>query len=339
MPVVDLLSMVATAIVVWFGGRAVIQGDLTVGVVVAFLSYVSRFFAPVRDLSQVYTTFQAAMAGGERVLELLDEEPQVADAPGAVAMPRIVGHVVFDHVSFGYKPEELVLKDVCLEAQPGQTIALVGPTGAGKTSIISLLTRFYDVTDGRILVDGVDVREVTQASLRSQLGIVLQDPFLFSGTIGDNIRFGRPDATQAEVEEAARLVGIHDFVCRLGRGYDTPVMERGQNFSQGQRQLLSFARAVLANPRILILDEATSSVDTRTERLIQAALVHLLRGRTSFVIAHRLSTIESADEVLVIDGGRIVERGTHLELLGLKGLYYHLHSLQTGMAEEAAVSV
>jgi len=337
MPVVDLLSMIATAIVVLFGGLAVIRGDVTVGVVVAFLNYVGRFFAPIRDLSQVYTTFQAAMAGGERVFELLDEEPQVQDRPGAIEMPPIQGHVVFDHVDFAYKPGELVLKDVCLEAQPGQTIALVGPTGAGKTSIISLLTRFYDVSDGRITIDGIDVRDVTQASLRSQLGIVLQDPFLFSGTVGDNIRLGRPSATQEEVEEAAQLVGIHDFIARLPQGYETPVMERGQNFSQGQRQLLSFARAIIARPRILILDEATSSVDTRTERLIQQALVHLLRGRTSFVIAHRLSTIENADQVLVIDGGRIVERGTHLELLAQRGLYYHLHSLQVGrLAEEAA---
>jgi len=337
MPVVDLLSMVATAIVVLFGGLAVIRGDVTVGVVVAFLSYVGRFFAPIRDLSQVYTTFQAAMAGGERVFELLDEEPQVHDRPGAMEMPPIRGHVAFDHVDFAYKPGEPVLKDVCLEAQPGQTVALVGPTGAGKTSIVSLLVRFYDVSDGQITIDGVDIRDVTQASLRSQLGIVLQDPFLFSGTVSDNIRLGRPSATQEEVEEAARLVGIHDFIGRLPQGYDTPVMERGQNFSQGQRQLLSFARAIIARPRILILDEATSSVDTRTERLIQQALTVLLKNRTSFVIAHRLSTIESADQVLVIDGGRIVERGTHRELLAQRGLYHHLHSLQVGrLAEEAA---
>ncbi len=351
MPVVDTLSMVATAIVVLFGGLAVVRGDVTLGVVVAFLSYVGRFFAPIRDLSQVYTTFQAAMAGGERVFELLDEVPQVQDRPGAIEMPPIQGHVVFDHVNFAYpsrpdrsdggqsKPGELVLKDICLEAQPGQTIALVGPTGAGKTSIVSLLARFYDVSTGRILIDGIDVRDVTQASLRSQFGVVLQDPFLFSGTVEDNIRFGRPGATREEVEEAARLVGIHDFITRLPQGYATPVMERGQNFSQGQRQLLSFARAVLARPRILILDEATSSVDTRTERLIQQALTVLLKGRTSFVIAHRLSTIESADQVLVIDGGRIVERGTHHELLAQRGLYYHLHSLQVGrLAEEDGIS-
>jgi ATP-binding cassette, subfamily B, multidrug efflux pump len=318
--------------VIFAGGLAVMQGIATLGVVVAFLSYVQRFFAPIRDLSQVYTTFQAAMAGGERVFELLDTQPDVQDRPGAIALPQVTGHVVFDHVEFGYLPGELVLKDINLEALPGQTVALVGPTGAGKTSIASLLTRFYDVSGGRITVDGIDVRDVTQRSLRAQFGIVLQDPFLFSGTIADNIRFGRPDATEAEVEEAARIVGVHDFVAALPKGYETPVMERGQNFSQGQRQLLSFARAVLARPRILILDEATSSVDTRTERLIQRALVELLRGRTSFVIAHRLSTIESADQVLVIDGGRIVQRGTHQELLAQEGLYAHLHQLQRGDA-------
>lgn len=338
MPAVDLLSMLATAIVIWFGGLAVVHGEATLGVVVAFLAYVGRFFAPIRDLSQVYTTFQAAMAGGERVFELLDEEPQVRDRPGAIEMPPIRGHVVFDHVEFAYKPDEPVLKDICLEALPGQTVALVGPTGAGKTSMVSLLARFYDVAAGRITIDGVDIRDITQASLRSQLGIVLQDPFLFSGTVGENIRFGRPNATQEEVEEAASLVGIHDFIVRLPQGYDTPVMERGQNFSQGQRQLLSFARAILARPRILILDEATASVDTRTERLIQRALRILLRNQTSFVIAHRLSTIENADQVLVIDGGRIVERGTHLELLAQRGLYYHLHSIQVGRREVEQVA-
>jgi len=333
--VVEILSTVATAIVVLVGGLSVIQGAVTIGVIVAFLNYVQRFFAPIRDLSQVYTTFQAAMAGGERVFELLDTVPDVRDLPGAVEMPQVEGHVVFDHVEFSYLPGEVVLRDISLEALPGQTVALVGPTGAGKTSIVSLLTRFYDVAGGHIAIDGHDLRDVTQRSLRAQFGIVLQDPFLFSGTIAENIRFGRPDATQEEVEAAAKVVGIHDFVSSLPTGYATPVMERGQNFSQGQRQLLSFARAVLARPRILILDEATSSVDTRTERLIQRALVELLRGRTSFVIAHRLSTIESADQVLVVDGGRIVQRGTHRELLAQEGLYAHLHQIQHGDAVTA----
>ena len=328
MPAVDLLSAVATAVVVLYGGLSVLSGETTVGVVVAFLAYVSRIFAPIRDLSHVYTTFQAAMAGGERVFELLDESESVRDRPSASDLPPIQGRVVFDRVSFGYKRGEPVLHEVSLDAAPGQTVALVGPTGAGKTSIISLLARFYDVDDGRITVDGHDLRDVTQRSLRSQLGVVLQDPFLFSGSIADNIRMGRPSATPGEVEAAAQLVGIHDFIAALPESYDTPVMERGQNFSQGQRQLLSFARAVVANPRILILDEATSSVDTRTERLIQSALSRLLRGRTSFVVAHRLSTIESADQVLVIDGGRVVERGTHRELLAADGIYARLHSLQ-----------
>ena len=338
MPAVDVLSTVATAIVVLFGGLAVIRGEITIGVVVAFTGYVTRFFAPIRDLSQVYTTFQAAMAGGERVFELLDEVPAVQDRPGAIEMPPIRGHVVFDDVSFAYKPDVPVLRGVSLEALPGQTVALVGPTGAGKTSIISLLTRLYDVTDGRILIDGIDIRDVTQASLRSQFGVVLQEPFLFSGTIAENIRFGRPSATQEEVEEAARLVGVHEFVSRLPQGYETAVMERGQNFSQGQRQLLSFARAVLARPRILILDEATSSVDTRTERIIQDALAWMLKGRTSFVVAHRLSTIESADQVLVIDGGVIAERGTHHELLARRGIYYQLHQRQVGTREPDGVA-
>ena len=328
LPAVDVLSAVAMAIVAGYGGYLAVQGRASVGVIAAFLGYVQRFFMPIRAISQLYTTAQSALAGAERIFELLDEAPEIRDAPDAIEMPPIRGHVVFDHVRFGYKPGEEVLHDLCLEALPGQTIALVGPTGAGKSSIVNLLMRFYDVWDGAVLIDGIDVRRVRQASLRRQMGIVLQDTFLFSGTIADNIRYGRLDATDAEVEAAARLVNAHEFITRLPEGYQTWVQERGANLSQGQRQLIAFARAVLADPRILILDEATSSVDTRTEMLIQQALSRLLRGRTSFVIAHRLSTIRRADQVLMIQDGRIVERGTHEELLARRGAYYELYRKQ-----------
>ncbi|NOZ29749.1 MAG: ATP-binding cassette domain-containing protein [Chloroflexi bacterium] len=327
-PAVDLLSAIAMAIVAGYGGYLAVQGQASVGLIVAFLGYVQRFFMPIRSISQLYTTMQSALAGAERIFHLLDERPEIQDAPDAIEMPPIRGHVVFDHVYFGYKPGEEVLHDICLEARPGQTLALVGPTGAGKTSIVNLLMRFYDVWDGAVLIDGMDVRRVRQASMRRQMGIVLQDTFLFSGTVADNIRYGRLDATDEEVEAAARLVNAHDFISRLPDGYQTRVQERGSNFSQGQRQLIAFARAVLADPRILILDEATSNVDTRTEMLIQRALDRLLRGRTSFVIAHRLSTIRNADQVLMIVDGRIVERGTHEELLARRGAYYEMYRKQ-----------
>ena len=337
LPMVDVLSMLATAIVLWVGGTLVLHQQMTLGVVVAFLTYVSRFFQPIRDLSSIYNTFQAAMAGGERIFNILDERPLIQERPAARALPPVRGTVAFDHVSFSYVPDVPVLKDVNFRAKPGQTIALVGPTGAGKTSIINLLCRFYDIQSGAIRIDDVDIRDVTLASLREQLGIVLQDTFLFSGTIADNIRYGRLDATEAEVEEAARLVNAHTFISQMPDGYETPVMERGQNFSVGQRQLLSFARALLADPRVLILDEATSSVDVRTELLIQDALRTLLRGRTAFVIAHRLSTVVNADVLLVIDHGEIVERGTHAELIARRGKYYEIASKQ--FREQAAAGV
>jgi ATP-binding cassette subfamily B protein len=292
------------------------------------MTYVQRFYRPIQMISSLWTQMQSALAGAERIFDLLDTEPEIVDAPGAVALPPIKGHVVFDHVHFAYKPDEPVLRDVNLTAQPGQTIALVGPTGAGKTSVISLLARFYDVVEGRIVVDGYDIRDVTQASLRQQMGIVLQDTFLFSGTVMDNIRYGRLDATDEEVIEAAKLARAHEFIARLPDGYETDIGERGSNLSQGQRQLISIARAILADPRILILDEATSSVDTRTELLIQEALDELLHGRTSFVIAHRLSTIHNADQVLVIEQGEIVERGTHASLMAEEGRYYDLYMSQ-----------
>ncbi|MBI5300489.1 MAG: ABC transporter ATP-binding protein [Chloroflexi bacterium] len=328
LPSVEFLGMVATAIVLWFGGRAVAQNELTLGIVVAFLAYVTRFFQPIQELSQLYTTMQAAMAGGERVLGLLDTEPEVRDAPDAIAMPTVTGRIELANVSFGYTRDELVLRDVNLVIEPGQTVALVGPTGAGKTSIANLIARMYDVSAGAILVDGVDVRRVAQQSLRRQTGIVPQEPFLFSGTIADNIRFGRPDASEADMEYAAQLANAHEFIAELPEKYDTVIQEGGVNLSLGQRQLICIARALLANPRVLILDEATASVDTLTEALIQDALQRLLVGRTAIVIAHRLSTIRNADVICVVNDGQIVERGRHEELLARGGLYRQLYERQ-----------
>ena len=327
-PALDVLSTAALALVLGYGGWLVVQGRATIGLVIAYMTYVQRFYRPIQMISSLWTQFQSAIAGAERIFDLVDTKPEVTDAPGAIELPPIQGRVAFEYVHFAYKPEEPVLCDISLEAQPGQTVALVGPTGAGKTSIISLLMRFYDVDDGRITIDGYDIRDVTQASLRQQMGVVLQDTFLFSTSVMENIRYGRLDATDEEVMEAARLANAHDFIMRLPEGYETNIGERGSNLSQGQRQLVSIARAILCDPRILILDEATSSVDTRTELLIQAALDQLLHGRTSFVIAHRLSTIRNADQVLVLKGGEIVERGTHTSLMAARGEYYDLYMSQ-----------
>ena len=328
LPVVEVLGLSATAVVLWFGGSAVARGELTLGIVVAFLAYVSRFFEPIQELSQLYTTMQAAMAGGERVLEVLDTRSEVADRPGAGPMPRIHGEVEFERVRFAYRGDADVLHDVTLHITAGQTVALVGPTGAGKTSIANLVARFYDVSDGAVRVDGIDVRDVQQRSLRSQMGLVPQDPFLFSGTITDNIAFGRPDATAEEIEAAARLAHAHDFIAALPDGYRTEILEGGVNLSVGQRQLICIARAALADPRILILDEATASVDTVTEGFIQDAIQQLLAGRTAIVIAHRLSTVRNADMICVVDEGRIVEQGSHEALLAEGGLYRELYEKQ-----------
>ncbi len=329
LPSIDFLSMLATCIVLFFGGLWVTQGQVTLGVMVAFMSYVTRFFQPIQELSRLYTTMQSAMAGGEKVLDLLDTEPAVKDKPGAPDMPPIRGEVVFDHVAFQYRSDApLVLCDIDLTIQAGQTVALVGPTGAGKTSIANLIARFYDVSAGAVRIDGVDVRDVTQCSLRRQFGLVPQDPFLFSGAIADNIRFGRPDATDEEIRRAAKQANADVFIDALPDGYQTRILEGGVNLSIGQRQLICIARAVLADPRILILDEATANVDTMTEALIQEALERLLEGRTAIVIAHRLSTIRNADMICVIEDGRIVERGRHDELLEAGGLYRTLYERQ-----------
>jgi ATP-binding cassette, subfamily B, multidrug efflux pump len=333
LPSIDFLNTLATAGVLAYGGYLAVTGAATVGVVTSFLLYVQQFFRPIQILSQFYTQAQSAFAGLERIFLLLDEPSELKDAPDATEMPPIQGEVRFENVKFGYNPDQLVLKGVNLHAYPGQMIALVGPTGSGKSTIINLILRFYDVSGGAVKIDDIDVRSVTQASLRRQIGIVLQDNILFSGTVAENIAFGAPHTTQADIEAAAQLANVHEFITSLPQGYTTQLGERGAPLSQGQRQLISIARAVLINPRILILDEATSSIDTRTEALVQSAIARLLQGRTSFVIAHRLSTVTQADQVLVIQQGQIVEQGTHAELIDRQGVYANLYSLQLGAAD------
>ena len=331
-PSIDMLSTLATVIVGAFGGWLVVTHKIQVGIVVAFFIYVQQFFRPIQIISNIYTQMQSAFAGAERIFDLIDTPLQQKDSPNAQVLPPIEGRVVFDHVNFSYAakpdPTNLVLRDINLVAEQGQTIALVGETGAGKSTMVNLIPRFYDVTSGKMLIDGFDTSDVTLASLRRQIGFVQQDTFLFSGTVADNIRYGRLDATDAEVEEAAKAVSVHDFILSLPDGYKTKLGERGTGLSQGQRQLIAFARTVLADARILILDEATSNIDTYTESLIQNALKKLLNGRTSFIIAHRLSTMRDADLVLVVDKGQIVERGTHDELLALGGRYAELYQRQ-----------
>ncbi|MCE9647532.1 MAG: ABC transporter ATP-binding protein/permease [Chloroflexi bacterium] len=331
-PVVDVLGAVATALVVYVGGTAVLGQSITPGVLVAFVLYVDRFFEPIRDLSRRFDTLQSTMAGGERILDLLNTPVEVRDAEDAVELGPVAGRVRFENVSFHYSDDPtLVLDQISLDVDAGQTVAFVGETGAGKTTIVKLLTRFHDPTEGCVRVDGVDLRVVTQQSLRKQMGMVLQDPFLFNGTVRENILFGRLDATDEQVVAAAQAVGAHEFITGLRNGYETSVEEGGVLLSVGQRQLISFARALLSDPRILILDEATSSVDIQTEQIIQAALLKLLKGRTSFVIAHRLSTITSADRIVVIHDGKIIEQGRHSELLVNKGMYFELY--KTGFQE------
>lgn len=328
-PCVDFLGITAMALVVWLGGNAVLGEHISPGTLVAFVLYINRFFDPIRDLSRRFDTFQSTMASGERILNLLNSPIEVQDAPDAIEMPSIRGEIRFENVSFHYSDDPTpVLRNIDLKIPAGQTVALVGKTGAGKSTLIKLVARFHDPIQGIVRIDGYDLRQVTQQSLRRQFGIVLQDPFLFSGSVRENIRFGRLNASDEEVEAAAKAVGADEFIRQLPQRYDTPVEEGGAILSVGQRQLISFARALLAEPRILILDEATSSVDTQTERMIQAGLTRLLKGRTALIIAHRLSTIINADRILVIENGEIIEDGTHDELLQKRGVYYHFYSLR-----------
>jgi len=327
-PLTNFVNNVGFAIVAGAGGWMAVQGTASVGTIAAFVSYSRQFTMPLNQIANLYNTIQSAIAGAERVFEVIDESSEIEDPPEALPLESVQGQVIFNSVSFGYLKEVPVLKKVSLHAKRGETIALVGPTGAGKTTIVNLLTRFYDIDEGNISIDGKDIRQVRKDELRRALGIVLQDTFLFADTVMENIRYGRLSARDNDVIAAARLANADQFIHRLPQGYQTILSERGSNLSQGQRQLLSIARAILANPSILILDEATSSVDTRTEKNIQEAMLRLMKGRTSFVIAHRLSTIREADAILVINQGEIIERGTHQDLLAKKGFYHHLYISQ-----------
>jgi ATP-binding cassette subfamily B protein len=328
MPLVSVMSYIGIAVVSGIGGWLVVTGAITIGLVVTFINYARNFVQPLRQLADLYNSMQTALAGAERVFEIIDTKPEINDKPDAKPLKEINGDVVFDHVDFSYDGKTPILKDVSFHAKPGEIVALVGPTGAGKTTMVNILSRFYDIQGGSIIIDGADIRDVTQESLRRQIGTVLQDNFLFADTVMENIRYGNLEATDEDCVAAAKLANADQFLSRLPDGYKTKLTERGSNLSQGQRQLLAIARAVVADPKILILDEATSNVDTRTEIRIQEALLRLMEGRTSFVIAHRLSTVRNANQVLVINNGQIIEHGTHESLLGQRGFYFHLYNSQ-----------
>ncbi len=327
-PSVEFLAAISVTVIIWFGGYEVVNGEMTAGALVAFLTYAVNLANPVKRLSRVYGNLQRAMAAVDRVFAVIDLKETITDKPDAKELPKVKGHVVFDHVSFEYKKGVPALSDVSLEVKPGQMIAFVGPSGAGKSTIANLIPRFYEVTSGSISIDGFDIRDVTVSSLREQIGIVPQETMLFSTTVRENIRYGRLDATDEEVEQAAKAANADGFIRELPNGYDTKIGERGLNLSGGQRQRMAIARAILKNPQILILDEATSALDTESEKIVQAALDKLMVGRTSFVIAHRLSTIFNADQIYVIDNGHIKEHGTHEELLKMGGLYSYLYNIQ-----------
>lgn len=330
-PAMGFVGAAGTVIIIWYGSRLILGGNLTVGELLAFMLYLGMFFGPIHQMGRLYNSLMAAMAAAERIFGLLETVPEIRDATPPAELGRIRGHVVFDHVSFAYNtPDEeefkWILKDVSFEAKPGETIALVGPTGAGKTTVVSLIPRFYDVQEGRILIDGHDVRQVAQRELHTQTALVLQEAFLFSGTVTENVKYARPEATDEEIHESARTLGCYELLAGLPQGFDTQVGERGENLSQGQRQLVSFTRAIVADPRILILDEATAAVDVQTEMALQYALERLIERRTSFVVAHRLSTVRNADCVLVIQDGKITERGTHHQLLQAGGPYAEMYA-------------
>ncbi len=329
-PVVEITWGLGGFLLYFIGIRVMGAETVGIGTFLAFSTYIAMFWSPIRNLSNFYNKLTTNISAAERIFEIMDTQAEITDAPGARVLPAIRGQVEFSHVSFAYgdEPERMILKDVNFQVKPGETIALVGPTGAGKTTIVNLISRFYEVTEGAVLIDGMDVRQATLESLRSQLGIMTQDNFLFSGTIRENIRYGRLEATDAEVEEAAKAVNAHDFIMELENGYDTVISERGAGLSIGQRQLLAFARTMVSKPGILILDEATSSIDTHTEILVQKGIDALLKGRTSFIVAHRLSTIRKADRIFVIDQGNILEAGSHEELLARKGAYWRLYRSQ-----------
>jgi ATP-binding cassette, subfamily B, multidrug efflux pump len=324
MPIMNVINNLGFAVVAVVGGILAIRGNITIGIIASFLTYSRQFVRPLNDLANIFNILQSGVAGAERVFEIYDEQEESTDREDAIPLENPRGEVIFENVSFGYRPDVPILKNVSFHAEPGSSTALVGPTGAGKTTIVNLLTRFYDVTSGRILIDGRDIREYTRDSLRRCFGFVLQDTYLFSGTIEENIKYGKPDATDAEVEAAAMMANADAFIKRLPNQYDTVLLENGGNLSQGQRQLLAIARVILAKPLLLILDEATSSIDTRTELHIQDALLSIMKGRTSFIIAHRLNTIRDADTIMVIEHGEIVEKGSHSQLIGTEGRYYNM---------------